>query len=58
MSKTQEVTVSFTLTIDVDEWTAQFPEENTPEVIQVEASAHAECMVRDHYYDQGWTVER
>lgn len=55
---TQKVTVTLELDIDVAEWMAQFPDENTPDIIAQSVTEQVNDMVRTHYYDQGWTGKR
>lgn len=53
-----KVTVTLELEIDSEEWTRQFPEEDTAAIITAEVSAQVNTMVRDHYFDMGWTAKR
>ena len=60
-----KVNVAFTLDIDPAEWEGRLEGEPQPVTldeattarIAAEAASHAESVVRDLYYDQGWIAE-
>lgn len=53
---TIKVDVRFSLDLDGEEWD-EAGAKLDPEAVATEAAAHAESVVRDLYYDNGWIAE-
>ena len=49
-----KVAVSFELDVDPAAWAGADEDTMTTRQVAAEAAAHAEAVVRDLYYDQGW----